>query len=72
MRGMAVCAGEANFLLFRAQDTALDRKLAAHGVLIRSCANYRGLGAGWYRTAVKTGADSERLLQAIDEIREDG
>lgn len=72
VRGMAVCAGEANFLLFRAQDTALDRKLAAHGVLIRSCANYRGLGAGWYRTAVKTGADSERLLQAIDEIREDG
>ena len=46
-----------NFLLFRSQDDVLHDKLAARGVLIRNCANYRGLGAGYYRTAVKTRED---------------
>ena len=67
-RGLTVYAGEANFLLFRAADTALHDKLAARGILIRSCANYAGLGAGYYRTAVKTQAASDRLLAVLDEI----
>lgn len=71
-RGFAVCAGEANFLLFRAEDTALQQKLAARGVLIRCCANYRGLAVGWYRTAVKTRAESNALLAALDEIEKEG
>lgn len=69
-RGLTVYPGEANFLLFRSQDGALHDKLAAHGVLIRNCANYRGLGAGYYRTAVKTGNETTRLLAALDSIRE--
>ena len=67
-RGLTVYAGEANFLLFRASDRALHEKLAARGILIRNCANYAGLGAGYYRTAVKTQAASDRLLAALDEI----
>lgn len=69
-RGLTVYPGEANFLLFRAQDGALHDKLAARGVLIRSCANYRGLGARYYRTAVKTREDTARLLTALDSIQE--
>ena len=69
-RGMTVFPSEANFLLFRSQDTELREKLAARGVLIRSCANYRGLGAGFYRTAVKTRGETARLLAALDAIRE--
>ena len=68
--GLTVFPGEANFLLFRAQDGALHDKLAARGVLIRSCANYRGLGARYYRTAVKTREDTARLLTALDSIQE--
>ncbi len=72
-RGFMVCAGEANFLLFYAADTALVQRLAARGVMLRSCANYRGLGDGWYRTAVKTRTETTALLAALDEIRkEDG
>ena len=71
-RGLAVCPGEANFLLFRSEDAALHEKLAARGVLIRNCANYRGLGAGYYRTAVRSGDDTARLLAALDAIRKEG
>ena len=69
-RGLTVYPGEANFLLFRSQDDVLQGKLAARGVLIRNCANYRGLGAGYYRTAVKTREDTARLLAALDSIQE--
>lgn len=69
-RGLTVYPGEANFLLFRSQDDVLHDKLAARGVLIRNCANYRGLGAGYYRTAVKTREDTARLLAALDSIQE--
>ena len=47
-------------------------KLAARGVLIRNCANYRGLGAGYYRTAVRSGDDTARLFAALDAIRKEG
>ena len=71
-RGLAVCPGEANVLLFRSGDAALHEKLAARGVLIRNCANYRGLGAGYYRTAVRSGDDTARLFAALDAIRKEG
>ena len=67
-RGLTVYAGEANFLLFRAADSALHEKLASRGILIRNCANYEGLGAGYYRTAVKTARETAALLAALDEI----
>ncbi|MDO4270178.1 MAG: histidinol-phosphate transaminase [Eubacteriales bacterium] len=68
-RGFAVFPGEANFLLFRAGDAALHEKLAARGVLIRNCANYRGLEKGYYRTAVKTRTESEALLAALSAVQ---
>ena len=70
-RGLTVFPGEANFLLFRSADRGLHDKLAARGVLIRNCANYRGLEAGYYRTAVKTANQTARLLAALDEIQEE-
>lgn len=63
--GLTVFPGEANFLLFRSNDTGLHKKLAEHGIMIRNCDNYRGLSAGYYRVAVKTREASERLLQII-------
>lgn len=68
-RGLWVCAGEANFLLFRAQDADLQENLARRGILIRDCVNYRGLTRGYYRTAVKTRKESDALLAALDDIR---
>ena len=65
-RGLQVFPGEANFLLFRSKDTKLHEKLAAKGVMIRNCANYRGLSEGFYRVAVKTREASMKLLEALE------
>lgn len=70
-RGMTVYPADANFLLFRAPVTDLCEKLAAHGILVRDCANFRGLWAGFYRVAVRSHEENERLLAALDRVREE-
>ncbi|MFR4413855.1 MAG: aminotransferase class I/II-fold pyridoxal phosphate-dependent enzyme [Butyricicoccus sp.] len=70
--GLTVFPGEANFLLFRSNDTGLHEKLAEYGIMIRNCDNYRGLSAGYYRVAVKTREASKCLLNAIKLIMENG
>ena len=68
--GVRVYPGEANFLLFHYSDEKLDEKLRKQGIMIRNCSNYRGLGPGFYRTAVKTRDASEKLLHALRQIQE--
>ena len=68
--GVRVYLGEANFLLFHSSDEKLDEKLRKQGIMIRNCSNYRGLGPGFYRTAVKTRDASEKLLHALRQIQE--
>lgn len=65
--GLRVVPGEANFLLFRC-ETPLARPLRERGVLIRSCADYAGLDEAWYRVAVRTREDNERLVAALREV----
>ena len=64
--GLQVFPGEANFLLFRSNDTELHEKLAEYGIMIRNCDNYRGLSTGFYRAAVKSREASEKLLEALE------
>ena len=64
--GCRVIPGGANYLLFRAPGvTDLKERLLRRGVLVRSCANYRGLGPDWYRAAVRQRADNERFLRIL-------
>jgi histidinol-phosphate/aromatic aminotransferase/cobyric acid decarboxylase-like protein len=42
--------------------------LSEKGILIRDCSNYRGLGGGWYRIAVRTHEENEQLLAAMREV----
>ena len=65
--GLRVVPGEANFLLFQS-GTELDAPLRARGILIRSCGGFAGLDKGWYRAAVRTGEDNDRLIAALGEI----
>lgn len=69
--GFRVVPGEANYLLFYSEIPLLE-PLAKRGILLRSCQNYHGLGAGWYRAAVRTTAENRRLLQALSEIGKEG
>lgn len=62
--GFRVCPGSANYILFRGPE-GLDTALRQRGIAIRSCDNYHGLGAGWYRIAVRLPRENAELMEAI-------
>ena len=66
--GCFVIPGEANYLLFRSSDPELNRKLERQGILIRSCADYEGLGSNWFRAAVRTAEENQRLIQTMEGL----
>lgn len=65
--GLRVWDGEANYLLLQGPNT-LHRQLLEEGILIRSCANYPGLDDTFFRIAVKTQEENQRLLAALGGI----
>lgn len=65
--GLRVCPSQANYLLLYS-GRELAAPLLRRGILVRDCANYRGLGPGWYRVAVKTRPENRRLTDALTEI----
>ena len=46
----------------------LDEALAGRGILIRSCANYRGLDGRYFRIAVRTRRENRRLVRALRAV----
>ena len=68
--GCFVADSRVNFLLFRG-PAGLEKKLLADGIAIRSCANFHGLGEGWYRIAIRTEAENRELAQAMRQAMED-
>ena len=67
--GCTVWAGEANYLLFRAPGVAdLKERLLERNILIRSCANYHGLGPDFYRVCVRREAENNQLIAALREV----
>ena len=65
--GLRVIEGRANYLLLQGPET-LGKQLRQKGVVLRSCANYPGLDASWYRTAVRTAPENEQLLKTLREV----
>ncbi|MEG2221781.1 MAG: aminotransferase class I/II-fold pyridoxal phosphate-dependent enzyme [Oscillospiraceae bacterium] len=63
--GCTVYPGEANFLLFHCADDRLAQRLRPRGILIRDCADFQGLGGGFYRIAVRTAAENVSLLNDL-------
>jgi histidinol-phosphate/aromatic aminotransferase/cobyric acid decarboxylase-like protein len=68
-RKMRIFPSDANFLLLWTQ-VPLYEKLLAQGILIRDCSNYRGLGEGYYRIAVRTHEENALLVTAMRGIAE--
>lgn len=67
-RGCEVLDSQVNFLLFRLPDvTDLRERMISHGILIRSCGSFRGLGQDYYRIAVRTEEENIRFFAAFDE-----
>lgn len=63
-KGFPVFPSMANFILFYSEEP-LYEKLLKKGILIRDCKNFRGLGQGFYRVAVKNRKDHEILLENL-------
>lgn len=68
--GLTVYPGQANYLLLRS-DTDLQRALLARHILIRSCANYPGLDGRYFRVAIRSQEENDRLLAALTEVLND-
>lgn len=62
-----VYPSEANFLLFYVEYPIYEG-LLERGILIRDCSNYRGLGPGYYRIAVKNREENQRLLEEMEGL----
>jgi len=60
-----------NFLLVESEvavDKLQRQLLQQHQILIRDCGNFAQLGDRFFRVAVRTDAENERLIQAIAEV----
>jgi len=67
---MKIYGCAADYIFFRNIHYRVDlaRELRAEGILIRDCSNYRGLGQGFYRVAVKRRLQNRRLIAALKEV----
>ena len=64
--GIKVYPGEADFLLITT-ERQLYNDLLKKKILIRDCSNYRGLRTGYYRIAVKTHEENEKLIAQLKD-----
>lgn len=70
--GLQLFPGAANYLLLRITGTktasALQEKLFAERILIRDCGNFVGLDGSFFRIAVRTAEEDDRLLVALERV----
>lgn len=68
--GVTLWESEANYLFLRCDVSGLDlqRALLEQHILIRSCANYPGLDARYYRVAIRSAAENNRLVAAFEKV----
>ena len=68
--GFQVYPSEANYVFFRGEP-GLFEKGTRNGVILRDCSNYPGLSEGYYRIAVRTRAENEKLLESLKNCLEE-
>lgn len=67
---MRVFSGEANFLFGKIENTAagvsvMDEYLQGEGIAVRNCKSFRGLSDRYFRIAVRTGTENDRLINLL-------
>jgi adenosylcobyric acid synthase len=70
---LTVFPGLANFLLIRIDRDGIDATMLAEqllrdGIAIRVCANFEGLDQRFFRVAVRTEEENERLVQSVESV----
>jgi threonine-phosphate decarboxylase len=53
------------------ENIDLYEELLKKQILIRDCSDYCGLSEGWYRIAVRSHGDNEKLIKAIEGVLKD-
>ncbi|MCL2815292.1 MAG: aminotransferase class I/II-fold pyridoxal phosphate-dependent enzyme [Oscillospiraceae bacterium] len=67
--GMTVYPAHANFIFFYCpRQIDLYGELKKRGIVIRDCANFAGLGPGYYRCAVLTREKNRLFVNALKEV----
>ena len=55
------------FLLTRTEYD-IGEEMLRRGILLRDCADFAGLGKGYYRIAVRQREENEELLRTLKEV----
>jgi L-threonine-O-3-phosphate decarboxylase len=74
LSGLQPLESAANFLLVESQQSSsqLQQKLLKHHqILIRDCLSFSELGDRYFRVAVRSGLDNQRLLEALSLVISD-
>jgi L-threonine-O-3-phosphate decarboxylase len=69
--GLYPILGAANFILVRCDRSVMGLQevlLKRHRILIRDCMSFAELGDRFFRVAVRTEVENERLLQALSDV----
>lgn len=71
IRGLQPLSGDANFLLVRIDHPRMDapslaKSLLKKGIIIRTCEDFLGLGNQYFRVAVRTTKEQQRLCDELD------
>ena len=66
---LKIYASKANYIFFYGPEN-FQKQCLEQKIYIRDCSNYEGLGAGFYRIAVRTRAENEALLQVFKRLLE--
>lgn len=66
--GIKVYPSDTSYLLIKSRE-GLYEKLLAKGILIRRCENFSGLDSSYFRLALRTHDDNEKLIAAIGEVK---
>lgn len=71
IKGITVFPSQVNFFLCCLSEalpdvvTVADKLLNEHGIVIRNCQNYRGLGKRHFRVAVRSAVENQLLCEAL-------
>lgn len=64
--GFKIYGSCANYIFFKANEN-FGKEMLDRGILVRDCSNYRGLGASFYRMAVRTHEENVRFMEALQK-----
>ncbi len=69
--GIQVYDSCADYMLLKVDSEKMEtfeKNLLTKQIIVRNCANYRGLGPGYFRIAVKAQRENDVLIEAIKEV----